>query len=44
MTAIDDTANGANHIHSNDNAGAFLMKAKNFELFRNTIEGNGPYG
>ena len=47
VTAIGDltgTQLVANHIHSNDNAGAFLMKAKNFELFRNTIEGNGPYG
>jgi hypothetical protein len=47
VTAIGDltgTQMVANNIHSNNNAGAFLMGAKNFDLFRNTIEDNGPYG
>ena len=47
VTAIGDLAGTqmvANNIHSNNNAGAFLMGAKNFDLFRNTIEDNGPYG
>ena len=47
VTAIGDltgTRMTGNRIHTNANAGVFMMGAQNFDLFRNRIEGNGPYG
>ena len=47
VTAIGDltgTRMTGNRIHTNANAGVFMMGAQNFDLFRNRIEDNGPYG
>ncbi len=47
VTAMGDltgTRMTGNRIHTNANAGVFMMGATNFDLFRNKIEDNGPYG
>ena len=47
VTAIGDltgTRMTGNRIHTNANAGVFMMGAQNFDVFRNKIEDNGPYG